>query len=121
MIFNKIITSKKESKFNLTILVKQIKNIYQNHNTIAICLNNTKSSYLGVKNATLNIFPKNTLSIPAYYSQIQINDKDKRKFTDELNKLKFKQIIISGHPESLNFIVDSCHNFTSIKQSTMEH
>ena len=61
---------------DITYLIESIKLIASNdQKVLAICLENTESSFLGVKNATLNLFPTNTVVLPAYYSNISLTNK----------------------------------------------
>ncbi len=82
-----------------------------NEPNLAICIENTESSFLGVKNATLNLFPKCTIIFPAYYSEIQLNKTQFRGIAHEIKKHNFHKIIVSTLPESMNYFLDLlCEN-----------
>jgi glycosyltransferase involved in cell wall biosynthesis len=84
-------------------LIESVKLIAANDNKIlAICLENTESSFLGVKNATLNLFPNNTIFLPAYYSNITLTTKQFTELSDAIVNYGFKQVIISSLPVSMN-------------------
>lgn len=90
------------SNQELVKIIKQIKTIKKDYESIAFCLNNTNSSWLGVKMATLNLFPNNSIILPAYYSNILLNNSQLNTIISEISRYKFKQIILSGYTKSLN-------------------
>jgi hypothetical protein len=88
-------------------LIEFIKIVASNdHKVIAICLENTESSFLGVKNATLNLFPTNTLILPAYYSNISLTYKQIVELSEAIVNNGFNQVIISSLPISMNKLLD---------------
>jgi len=98
---NKIIHS------DVSILIENIRKIALNkEKNIAICIENTGSSFLGIKNATFNLFPKNTIALPAYYSEIKLTDNQLTEIANEIKKHKFNYVIISTLPISLNNFLD---------------
>lgn len=115
MKIRRILNSKREKKNRISNFFLSLKNISAKNKTIVICLDNTNRSYLGCVKVTYRLFPKNTILIPSYYSNVLLSENEKLKFCNEIIKLEFEQIIISGHPESLNFIVDNCHDQIKIK------
>lgn len=100
----KKILGKETFKFvDISYLIESIKLIASSENRVlAICLENTGSSFLGVKNATLNLFPNNTIVLPAYYSNISLNNRQYRELAEAIINNKFEQIIISSLPISMN-------------------
>lgn len=100
------IQEKKEYESNYHLINQEIQKIRDNNNdTLVICLDNTESSFLGVKNATLNLFPKNTLILPAYYSNIKLTDNHLNLLVESIIELGFTQIIFGSLPASLNNMV----------------
>ena len=88
---NKLFQSKSPKQFDVKILTEQIEEISLNkESNLAICIENTGSSYLGVKNATLNLFPNSTIVLPAYYSNILLTERDFRILSEEIKKYQFK-------------------------------
>jgi hypothetical protein len=88
-------------------LFESIKLIASKDNKIlAICLENTESSFLGVKNATFNLFPNNTLVLPAYYSNISLTNKQFIKLSEAIVDNGFNQVIISALPISMNKLLN---------------
>lgn len=104
--FNKILGKETFKKIDITYLLDSIKRISNDSNVIAICLENTGSSFLGVKNATLNLFPHNTLVLPAYYSNINLTDSQLFELSEAILKSGFNQVIISTLPISMNKLLD---------------
>lgn len=99
---------KETTKFvEISRLKESIKLIASSGNKIiAICLDNTGNSYLGVKNATLNLFPQNTLILPAYYSNINLNDKQFREMAEVISSCEFEQVIFSSLPIQMNNLLN---------------
>ena len=88
-------------------LIESIKLIASNdHKILAICLENTGSSFLGVKNATLNLFPQNTIVLPAYYSNISLTNRQLIELSEVILNNGFNQVIISTLPDSMNKLLD---------------
>ena len=88
-------------------LIESIKLVASNnHKVLAICLENTESSFLGVKNATLNLFPNNTLVLPAYYSEISLTNKQFIELSEAIVHHGFNQVIISSLPISMNKLLN---------------
>lgn len=113
---NKFFRSKEQDKVDVSKIVACIREIAQkNDSNLAICIENTGSSYLGVKNATLNLFPHSTVILPAYYSNILLNEKDFRILTDEIKKHKFENVIISTLPVSMNVFLDMLSENENVK------
>ena len=65
---------------------------------IVITPNNTGSNWLGVKNATLSMYPKNTFVFPQYYSQPKLSPDQLLEFANIVARSKIKLIISSGTP-----------------------
>jgi glycosyltransferase involved in cell wall biosynthesis len=102
----KILGKETFKKINITYLLDSIKRISKDSKVLAICLENTGSSFLGVKNATLNLFPHNTLVLPAYYSNINLTDRQWIELSEVILKSGFNQVIISTLPISMNKLLD---------------
>ena len=115
MNIKQVIKGRRENKENLKHLLENLYTISAKSKTIVICLDSTDRSYLGCVKVTHRLFPNNTLLIPSYYSNVLLSSDQKLKFCNELINLNLDQIIISGHPESLNFIVDYCYNKIKLK------
>ena len=71
-LIQKIVYQNKKTNVDIQFLkdeISRISSLKEKH--LAVCIENTGSSFLGIKNATFNLFPKNTLVLPAYYSEIK--------------------------------------------------
>jgi glycosyltransferase involved in cell wall biosynthesis len=104
--FKKILGKETFKKIDITYLLDSIKRISNDSKELAICLENTGSSFLGVKNATLNLFPHKTLVLPAYYSNINLTDGQLLELSEAILKSGFNQVIISTLPISMNKLLD---------------
>lgn len=104
--FKKILGKETFKKIDITYLLDSIKRISNDSKELAICLENTGSSFLGVKNATLNLFPHKTLVLPAYYSNINLTDRQLLELSEAILKSGFNQVIISTLPISMNKLLD---------------
>ena len=100
---NHILNSRKNKNIqnrNYLSVIQDIENRYKfNNHSLVLCLDNTGSSYLGVKNAVLNLFPTNTVIIPAYYSNPLISDKQILELANHIVSLGFKQLILGSFPQ----------------------
>jgi glycosyltransferase involved in cell wall biosynthesis len=112
----KLFHSKNQNKLELKRITESIKEIAQNkESNLAICIENTDSSYLGVKNATFNLFPNSTIVLPAYYSNILLTEKDFRTLSEEIKKHQFNNVIISTLPISMNPFLDILAEHENVK------
>lgn len=98
---------------NLLASIKEISS--KGNDVLAICLENTGSSFLGVKNATLNLFPENTIILPAYYSNIKLSDKQIILLSELILNSGFEQVIFSTMPLSMNFFLNQLADKTNVK------
>jgi glycosyltransferase involved in cell wall biosynthesis len=105
--FKKMFGKETFNHIDITYLIESIKLIASNdHKVLAICLENTGSSFLGVKNATLNLFPNHTIFLPAYYGNITLTTKQFIELSDAIVNNGFNQVIISSLPISMNKLLD---------------
>ena len=72
---------------------------------IAFCFNNTGSSCLGMKNATLNLFPESTLLLPAFHANLLLTEKHQFEIMHKICASSVRQVIFSGiGPEQLPLV-----------------
>lgn len=101
-IYLKIANNLSSETDELTPVINEVNTIRNNgHDTLAICLVPTGSSYLGVLNATKNLFRDCFIVLPAYYSQIKFTDKQLLELANHIFSLGFKQVVLSAFPASL--------------------
>jgi glycosyltransferase involved in cell wall biosynthesis len=104
------------NNIDISYIIESIKLIASNnHKVLAICLENTGSSFLGVKNATLNLFPQNTIVLPAYYSNICLTNRQFIELSDAIINYGFDQVIISTLPNSMSTLLDLIAEKTIVK------
>lgn len=114
--FNKFLGKSTLEHVDIFNLLDSIKEISSKGNVVlAICLDSTGSSYLGVKNATLNLFPENTIILPAYYSNIKLSDKQIILLSELILNSGFEQVIFSTMPLSMNFFLNQLADKTNVK------
>lgn len=86
----------KKNKKLLQKTLEQLKSIRQNHNILVLYGSPTNGNWLGIANATKNLYPENSLEIPQWYSNSVFNQKESNSICGEIIKLNFEKIIISG-------------------------
>lgn len=66
---------------------------------LALCPRPTGMNWLGIRNASAQLFGPNLLEVPQNYSQPAWDKKTQKVFTETLIELKFEQVILNGiHP-----------------------
>ncbi len=104
---NKILGRSTIDFVDISYLLESVKSIARRGSkVVAICLENTNSSFLGVKNATFNLFPDSTLVLPAYYSNIKLTEKQFIELSELIVSEGFEQVVISTLPLSMNKLLD---------------
>ncbi len=73
--------------------------ILKNSKTIVFTPNNTGANWLGIKNATMNMFPNEYLLLPQLYSSTLLSKEQAIKFFKLLKNKGAKFIVFSGLPE----------------------
>ncbi len=92
-----------ENQFNN--LLKRVSLILENSKVIVISYQNTGANWLGVKNATINMFPNQHLIIPQTYSNSLLSREQREEFAEFLKENGAQLIIFSGIPEyAINWI-----------------
>jgi glycosyltransferase involved in cell wall biosynthesis len=98
-IINRLIKKKDEfPKPSLFEIGQSLGNIRNRSEILAICPDNTGPNWLGIKNATLSLFPDCTFIIPQYYSTQIYSDKELKQIADSISNLNFKLVVFSGFP-----------------------
>jgi glycosyltransferase involved in cell wall biosynthesis len=104
---NKILGRSTIDFVDISYLLESVKSIARRGSkVVAICLENTNSSFLGVKNATFNLFPDSTLVLPAYYSNIKLTERQFIELSELIISEGFEQVVISTLPLSMNKLLD---------------
>jgi glycosyltransferase involved in cell wall biosynthesis len=101
-------------------LIESALKILSSSNTIVFSPNNTGANWLGIKNATIGMFPNNYLVLPQSYSNLLLSPKQQNELTNTIKKNGGEQIIFSGIPSyTLNWIKQ--FNQLEIKTGVIYH
>lgn len=109
------LTSKNEDETLFQTLVESIGDIRNQSDVLAICPNNTGSSWLGIKNGTELLFPENTVALPQYYSQTKLTAKQLEELCRRVAELNFRLIVFRGFPP---YFVDIFKKIKASNKST---
>lgn len=93
----------------MPLLIEKVKSIAIQNRNLVICPESTGPNWLGVKNATLSMFPTNSFVIPQNYSNQVLSDKDLRSLLTIFKNEKGKSIILSGFPDYFFKIITFCN------------
>lgn len=99
-----------KSQYDLQDLLNEVKKISANYSELIICPENTDANWLGIKNATLAMFPDKTFIIPQNYSNQIVSDNDLRVLIKTFSENNGKRIILSGFPEYFYKIINYSNN-----------
>lgn len=93
-------------------LLNQAENVLKDQKTIVFAPNNTNANWLGIKNATLGMFPEQTIILPQHYSNTLLSKEQRVELFTKLQSLQVETIIFSGIPNyTLEWIEELHHNF----------
>ncbi|MCW3127722.1 MAG: hypothetical protein JWO03_3380 [Bacteroidetes bacterium] len=79
----------------------------------------TKTHYLGIANATRDLYPENVLEIPQSYSNAILSDDEIIKVCQQIKELKFEKVIVSGFAQYFFKFIDEL--YTSCQIETLYH
>ena len=105
--YNKLFS---KQEYDLNILVKNIEIITKLKSKLVICPENTGPNWMGIKNATLDLFPSQTLVIPQEYSNQVLTDKDLKTLISTFKRNSGKTILLSGFPDYFFKIILFCND-----------
>ena len=108
--FNSFYT--KETPFKI---IKNIETIRKEYDQLVLFGSPTQGHYLGIKNATIGIYPKNSIEIPQLFSNPQLTRKNQEKICNEIIKSNFSKVIISGFADYFFDWIELIHNHTEIE------
>lgn len=104
--YNKLFS---KPEYELNILVKNIEVITKLKSKLVICPENTGLNWMGIKNATLDLFPSQTLVIPQEYSNQILTDTDLKTLISTFKSNSGKTILLSGFPDYFFKIILFCN------------
>jgi glycosyltransferase involved in cell wall biosynthesis len=77
-------------------LVQKINLIRKAQDTIVLYGAPTEGNWKGIANATVGLYPLNSLEVPQWYSNAVLNKKETEEICNFIQESNFKKIIISG-------------------------
>jgi glycosyltransferase involved in cell wall biosynthesis len=98
----------RKSQYDLQSLKDEIKALAILQNKLVICPNNTEENWLGIKNATLSMFPTQTFVIPQHFSNQIVSDHDLKVIIQFFKEIGGKTLILSGFPSYFFKIINIC-------------
>jgi|TARA_B110000114_G_scaffold181554_1_gene219189 glycosyltransferase involved in cell wall biosynthesis len=110
----------KERLYELPLLIAKVKSIATQNLKLVICPENTDANWLGIKNATLSMFPLNTFVIPQSFSNQIVSDKDLKSLLIHFKENKGEEVLLSGLPNYFFKIIDICNDL-GIKVEVLFH
>lgn len=75
----------------------------------------TVGNWKGIANATVGLFPSNSLEIPQWYSNTVLNEKETIEICSLINQAKFEKIVISGFAPYFFDWIELLHPHTEIE------
>jgi len=86
----------KNNKKIVEVLIRNISLIREEHAAIVLFGSPTGGNWKGIANATIGLFPNNSLQVPQCYSNSVLNDQEAKKICEHINDSKFEKVVISG-------------------------
>lgn len=77
-------------------LIQKTEMIRKEHDSIVLYGSTTEGNWKGIANATLGLYPLNSLEVPQWYSNPVLNKKETKEICGYINTSNFKTVIISG-------------------------
>lgn len=111
----------KGKPYNLAVLLEEIRQIRKTQSHLAICASPTGPNWLGIRNATLQLFPDATLQLPQHYSQQLLDDRDLQQLAGVIREQQFSNIIFSGFPVYFTKLVTLLQGVAGQQQSVILH
>ncbi len=96
---------KSQNKEILAHLAIKLQEISENNAVLVLYGSPTEGNWKGIANATVGLFPSNSLEIPQWYSNAVFNQQETIEICSLINQSKFEKIVISGFaPYFFNWI-----------------
>lgn len=100
------------SKDEFSPLKKSLEVFISNKSSVVFTPDNTGANWLGVKNATLSMYPENTFVFPQIYSQPKLSPSQLTDLKEIVSKNEVKLVIFSGAPP---YVLNWIREFHSAK------
>lgn len=105
----------------MAALLKQVEGIRLAGDTIAICAAPTGPNWLGIRNATQQLFGPCMLELPQYYSQPLLEDADLLLLANGIKQQKFSNVVFSGFPPYFGKLVDALQGVNGVRLGVILH
>ncbi len=93
------------SKVEFDQFLDNVRALSKKYPTLVFVPQNTGENWLGIKNATLGMFPQQSVILPQEFSRTLLDENQVHLFFDTIKKNQVQSIIFSGLPQySLNWI-----------------
>lgn len=106
---------KSQNKEILAHLAIKLQEISENNPVLVLYGSPTEGNWKGIANATLGLFPSNSLEIPQWYSNTVLNEKETIEICTLINQAKFEKIVISGFAPYFFDWIELLHPHTEIE------
>lgn len=111
----------KGKPYDMAALLKQVEGIRNAGDTLAICAAPTGPNWLGIRNATVQLFPGSSVELPQYYSQQLLEDSDIILLTNTIKQQAFANVVFSGFPPYFKKLVDALQGVKDLRLSVILH
>lgn len=85
-----------QNKIIVSQLEDDLKKIRERNSILVLYGSPTEGNWKGIANATIGLYPENSLQIPQWYSNSVLNRKETERICNLILELNFKKVIISG-------------------------
>lgn len=106
---------KSQNKEILAHLAIKLQEISENNDVLVLYGSPTEGNWKGIANATVGLFPSNSLEIPQWYSNTVLNEKETIEICTLINRAKFEKIVISGFAPYFFEWIELLHSKTKIE------
>lgn len=106
---------KSQNKEILAHLAIKLQGISENNPVLVLYGSPTEGNWKGIANATVGLFPSNSLEIPQWYSNTVLNEKETIEICSLINQAKFEKIVISGFAPYFFDWIELLHPHTEIE------
>ena len=106
---------KSQNKEILAHLAIKLQEISVNNPVLVLYGSPTEGNWKGIANATVGLFPSNSLEIPQWYSNTVLNEKETIEICTLINQAKFEKIVISGFAPYFFDWIELLHSNTQIE------
>ena len=106
---------KSQNKEILANLAIKLQEISENNPVLVLYGSPTEGNWKGIANATVGLFPSNSLEIPQWYSNSVLNEKETIEICTLINQAKFEKIVISGFAPYFFDWIELLHPHTEIE------